>query len=97
MSCENFKDDQDKCDHTSWKFIGLSRSEDLVTRGKIVEKVKSDRLSFTENCSLVIKKVTGEDAGRYECRQGNQHESKQFYVSVIKSEYLHHYQIKLSC
>ena len=93
MSCENFKDDQDKCDHTSWKFIGLSRSEDLVTRGKIVEKVKSDRLSFTENCSLVIKKVTDEDAGLYICLQvksKEQYKDTWVFLSVIKSEYLHH-------
>ncbi|XP_038583667.1 uncharacterized protein LOC119909492 [Micropterus salmoides] len=32
-------------------------------------KAKSDRLSVTENCSLVIKTVTDEDVGRYTCRQ----------------------------
>ncbi|XP_070705954.1 uncharacterized protein [Pempheris klunzingeri] len=32
-------------------------------------RVKSNRLSVTENCSLVIQKVTGKDAGLYFCQQ----------------------------
>ena len=94
MSCENLNDHQDKCDHTSWNFRGLSKPEvDLVTQGQIVEKAKSDRLSFTENCSLVIKKVTDEDAGHYECQQvksTQQYKDTQVFLSVINCEYLHH-------
>ncbi|XP_050927624.1 uncharacterized protein LOC127142636 [Lates calcarifer] len=73
LSCENVRDDQDQCDRTTWIFIG-SGSRSTVTlfeHGKIHEEAtsKSDRLSLTENCSLVIKKVTVEDVGRYICRQ----------------------------
>ncbi|XP_078030103.1 uncharacterized protein LOC144466542 isoform X2 [Epinephelus lanceolatus] len=71
LSCENVIDDQNNCDSTVWLF-SESRSTQavvLVHLGKIVEEAKSDRLSFTENCSLVIKKVTDEGVGRYGCRQ----------------------------
>ncbi|XP_050927628.1 uncharacterized protein LOC108887506 isoform X3 [Lates calcarifer] len=72
LSCENVIDDQDQCDRTDWIFIGSgSRTVTLFEHGKIHEaaKSKSDRLSVTENCSLVIKKVTVKDVGRYICRQ----------------------------
>ncbi|KAI3364593.1 hypothetical protein L3Q82_011373 [Scortum barcoo] len=50
-------------------------------------KSKSDRLSVTVNCSLVIKKVTVEDVGRYFCQQykseQKQGEGSQVYLSVI--------------
>ncbi|XP_050927633.1 uncharacterized protein LOC108887506 isoform X9 [Lates calcarifer] len=73
LSCENVRDDQDQCDRTTWIFSGSgSRSSvPLFDHGKIhrAAKSKSDRLSLTENCSLVIKKVTDEDVGRYICRQ----------------------------
>ncbi|XP_049445782.1 uncharacterized protein LOC125896878 [Epinephelus fuscoguttatus] len=71
LSCENVIDDQNNCDSTVWLF-SESRSRRavvLVDLGKIVENAKSDRLSVTENCSLVIKKVTDEDVGHYACRQ----------------------------
>ncbi|XP_051264323.1 uncharacterized protein LOC127367995 isoform X2 [Dicentrarchus labrax] len=73
LSCENVIKDQNNCDSTIWLFIG-SRSTatvELVTLGQIGKNTnsKSDRLSVTANCSLVIKKVTVEDAGRYVCRQ----------------------------
>ncbi|XP_050923149.1 uncharacterized protein LOC108887727 isoform X2 [Lates calcarifer] len=73
LPCENVRDDQDQCDRTTWIFTGSgSRSSvPLFELGKIHKdaKSKSDRLSVTENCSLVIKKVTVENAGYYNCRQ----------------------------
>ncbi|XP_032398674.1 uncharacterized protein LOC116706130 [Etheostoma spectabile] len=61
------------CDSLKWIFTDSRRTAtvDLVRDGRIVEKAKakSDRLSVTENCSLVIKKVTEEDAGHYGCEQ----------------------------
>ncbi|XP_049445793.1 uncharacterized protein LOC125896883 isoform X2 [Epinephelus fuscoguttatus] len=71
LSCENVIDDQNNCDSTVWLFSESrsTRTVVLVDLGKIVENAKSDRLSVTENCSLVIKKLTDEDVGRYACRQ----------------------------
>ncbi|XP_042246119.1 uncharacterized protein LOC121882147 isoform X2 [Thunnus maccoyii] len=73
LSCENVMTDQDKCDRITWLFNGLRSTATvaLIELGQIVEnaKAKSDRLSVTANCSLVIKKVTVEDVGRYTCRQ----------------------------
>ncbi|XP_067338926.1 uncharacterized protein [Channa argus] len=73
LPCGNVRDDQEKCNKTTWNFSdsGNTAAVELVKLGKIKpeSKSKSDRLSVTENCSLVIKKVTDEDVGRYTCRQ----------------------------
>ncbi|XP_008291601.1 uncharacterized protein LOC103365832 isoform X1 [Stegastes partitus] len=71
LSCENVINDQRNCDKTTWIFSDskVQGSVELVDLGQIKNKIKSDRLSVTENCSLLIKKVTVEDVGRYTCRQ----------------------------
>ncbi|XP_026174215.1 uncharacterized protein LOC113137077 isoform X2 [Mastacembelus armatus] len=71
LSCEHVKSDQDKCDKTDWLFSFQRRTVFIIKQGQIHNgsKSKSDRLSVTENCSLVLKKVTVEDVGRYTCRQ----------------------------
>ncbi|XP_033181786.1 uncharacterized protein LOC113149060 [Anabas testudineus] len=73
LPCENVISDQNECDNTTWIFTGSGKSAavTLIDHGQIYKeaKSKSDRLSVTENCSLVIKKVTAEDVGRYTCRQ----------------------------
>ncbi|XP_056283542.1 uncharacterized protein LOC130202196 isoform X2 [Pseudoliparis swirei] len=73
LPCFNVMDDHKNCDSTVWIFDDLKSriAVYLVKEGQIVAeaKDKSDRLSVSENCFLVIKKVTDEDAGRYRCRQ----------------------------
>ncbi|KAM7395944.1 hypothetical protein PAMA_007289 [Pampus argenteus] len=91
LPCEYVMVDQDKCSSTTWIFSGSGNTaaEELITLGQIGRNVgsKSDRLSVTATCSLVIKKVTGEDVGLYTCRQfksGEQHGSiNQVRLSVI--------------
>ncbi|XP_042246118.1 uncharacterized protein LOC121882147 isoform X1 [Thunnus maccoyii] len=94
LSCENVMTDQDKCDRITWLFNGLRSTATvaLIELGQIVEnaKAKSDRLSVTANCSLVIKKVTVEDVGRYTCRQfksgQEQGQDSRVDLSVVTSE-----------
>ncbi|XP_056283796.1 uncharacterized protein LOC130202347 isoform X3 [Pseudoliparis swirei] len=73
LPCFNVMDDHNNCDSTEWIFVHLKSplAVYLVTEGQIVAeaKDKSDRLSVSENCSLVIKKVTDEDVGHYACIQ----------------------------
>ncbi|XP_062293647.1 uncharacterized protein LOC133997927 isoform X1 [Scomber scombrus] len=73
LSCKNAIKGQDRCDSTTWIYSRLERSQvvELIKLGQIGEKAKakSDRLSVTADCSLVIKKVTFHDVGRYTCRQ----------------------------
>ncbi|XP_074472552.1 uncharacterized protein LOC141756587 [Sebastes fasciatus] len=83
LPCNNVIKHQDKCNGTTWVFSrykGLTAVE-LISLGKIsnnlLDKAKSDRLSVTENCSLVIRKITREDAGRYTCRQYIRSEQQQ--------------------
>lgn len=62
-------------------------------------KVTSDRLSVNTDCSLVIPKVTVEDAGQYTCtvpentgrNPSSVHPSSVHLIdlSVVVSEYLH--------
>ncbi|XP_017290401.1 uncharacterized protein LOC108247055 [Kryptolebias marmoratus] len=66
LSCENVIKGCQNCDTSTWLYD--EKSEELVTLGK-VRITRSDRLSLTANCSLLIKKVTAEDVGRYTCRQ----------------------------
>ncbi|XP_031148887.1 uncharacterized protein LOC116045393 [Sander lucioperca] len=78
LSCEGVTDDQEKCNSTTWFFWDRRNTVALFEHGQIQKgaKAKSDRLSVTDKCSLVIKKVTDEDAGRYTCtqfRSGEQH------------------------
>ncbi|XP_051258084.1 uncharacterized protein LOC127364513 [Dicentrarchus labrax] len=90
LLCENVIDDQQNCDNTDWYFRYSRYLAELFENGKIHNdsRAKSDRLSLTANCSLVIKKVTVEDTGRYSCRQFNksgyqQGRDSEVYLSVI--------------
>ncbi|KAK9531866.1 hypothetical protein VZT92_011263 [Zoarces viviparus] len=90
LPCNSVKDDHENCDSTEWIFIDSRPTEvDLVKDGQIHEaaKDKSDRLSVSENCSLVIKNVKDEDGGRYHCRQlisgQEQGPDAQVYLSVV--------------
>ncbi|XP_034064327.1 uncharacterized protein LOC117541257 isoform X2 [Gymnodraco acuticeps] len=69
LPCNNVFHDQDECDGTTWLFTDSGSTVMLVKGGQIGDHAKSDRLRVTEKCSLVIKKVTEEDAGHYTCRQ----------------------------
>ncbi|XP_078030100.1 uncharacterized protein LOC117270344 isoform X1 [Epinephelus lanceolatus] len=89
LSCENKADDQVNCDGTTWLFRQqLSSQTELVNRGQLVENAKSDRLNITEKCSLVMKKVTDEDAGYYICIQDHKSEQQSFFrgyeMSVLR-------------
>ncbi|XP_063352307.1 uncharacterized protein LOC134643713 [Pelmatolapia mariae] len=87
LSCENVTDDQDKCDRTTWLFSKSNRAVvTLFEHGKIHQGAenKSDRLSVTANCSLVIKKLTAEDVGQYTCRRFNKSGQREGSDSVAE-------------
>lgn len=98
---------QDKCNSTSWLASRSGESaKQLVNLGQIskseIPKSRSDRLSVTESCSLVIKNISVEDVGRYTCRQFNksgkqQGEDALVYLSVVNGEYLNLYVFKSNC
>lgn len=96
LSCDNLIKDQKDCIYTTWLFSNssLSSSIELFNLGKI-KSHKPDRLSLTKNCSLTIKNLRGEDAGRYTCRQFNStgahiEPDTNVELSVDTSEYYHH-------
>lgn len=97
MPCENRINDQDKCRSVSWLFVDSGNSVvQLTEHGQIGVNAKSnsDRLSVTDNCSLVIMKVTIDDDGYYTCRQikSGQYQDANVHLFVLKSEYLLHNQ-----
>lgn len=104
LPCENVTHGQDDCNSTTWAFSGSTDTAvvELATHGQIHKDVraKSARLSVSEDCSLVVNKVTVEDAGRYTCRQiksGNEVSEFDVYLSVINSEYFIHNFFSSNC
>ncbi|XP_067428903.1 uncharacterized protein [Thunnus thynnus] len=104
LHCQNVLKDQDKWDSITWLFSASGTTKTLFENGKIHvdSKAKSDRLSVTANCSLVIKKVTVEDVGRYTCRQfksgQQQGQDSQVDLSVVTmTEYKDTDNVTLSC
>ncbi|XP_030260448.1 uncharacterized protein LOC115573695 isoform X1 [Sparus aurata] len=98
LPCDNVINTQDKCDSTSWlaNRYGVSAKQ-LVNLGRIskseIPRSRSDRLSVTESCSLVITNVSVEDVGRYSCRQFDksgrqQGEDALVHLSVVNVEKL---------
>ncbi|KAM8725478.1 uncharacterized protein AB9X84_002262 isoform 1-T1 [Acanthopagrus schlegelii] len=107
LTCENVIKPQRQCNSTTWTFSGLGSKQvvELVEHGQIGEDDKAkDRLSVTEKCSLVIKKVTVEDVGRYICQQyeyrGGPKSSSdsEGYLSVVSmTEHQNHDEVTLIC
>ncbi|XP_028461424.1 uncharacterized protein LOC114573426 isoform X2 [Perca flavescens] len=85
LPCEHVIDGQ-KGNSTTWVFSELENTPKvvLIGRGRITENAKADRLSVTEKCSLVIKKVTEEDAGLYTCRQFNKSGQQQGEDALVE-------------
>ncbi|XP_035764782.1 uncharacterized protein LOC102791802 isoform X2 [Neolamprologus brichardi] len=106
LPCENVINNHHNCDTTAWIFTDSrgTPAVELVNLGQIKETAKSDRLSVTAECSLVIKKVTAEDVGRYTCRQfksksgGQQGLDDVVYLSVVSmTEQKKADEVTLSC
>ncbi|XP_051263910.1 uncharacterized protein LOC127367816 isoform X2 [Dicentrarchus labrax] len=87
LPCENLIHDQNKCNTTSWVFTDSKTKVTLIDYGRIHKEaeVKSDRLSVTADCSLVIKKVAVKDVGQYICKhfKSGQQQLSPVYLSVI--------------
>ncbi|XP_028997272.1 uncharacterized protein LOC114849728 [Betta splendens] len=81
LVCDRVKDEQDECQNIQWIYIDAAhtRTDGLVRNGQIVAS-RSNRLRLGEKCSLVIKNVTDQDAGRYVCRRGGESD---VYLSVV--------------
>ncbi|XP_030262214.1 uncharacterized protein LOC115574677 [Sparus aurata] len=103
LPCGKVIQEQDKCDRTTWSFRHFtSASVNLVRFGRVLETAiaKSDRLSVTENCSLVVTKVTVEDGGLYTCRQLESGKHKDTHVHlfvIIMSERQEADKVTLNC
>ncbi|XP_033986501.1 uncharacterized protein LOC117482511 isoform X3 [Trematomus bernacchii] len=101
LSCNYVKPFKLQCYGTTWTFADSASTVELVKGGQICKNAKSDRLRVTENCSLVIKKVTEEDAGYYTCRQIRSEKDGpncQVYLSVVTmTEHQDNDEVTLNC
>ncbi|KAM9356342.1 uncharacterized protein KZ484_014360 [Pholidichthys leucotaenia] len=102
LPCLKMIPDQKMCNGTTWTFSDSSKSTvELINLSRV--KSKTDRLSLTENCSLLIKKVTDEEAGLYHCDQyrsttGQPVHQSGIYLSVINmTEHQVDNKVTLSC
>ncbi|KAM8831504.1 uncharacterized protein AB9W97_003063 [Spinachia spinachia] len=95
--------DQDTCDRSTWLYSRTGPAVELVKLGKINNNAEqSNRLSLTANCSLVIRKVSGEDVGRYTNRefeggeqQGQDGTSELLVITMEEEDYQG--EVVLSC
>ncbi|CAJ1077886.1 uncharacterized protein LOC117823884 [Xyrichtys novacula] len=88
LSCdESVIKDQHKCQYTTWLRNHSGNTTELVQRGQIGEDgVISEKLSVTEDCSLLIKKASPEDVGRYDCQRfkfEGKSSDAQIYLSLL--------------
>ncbi|XP_063352270.1 uncharacterized protein LOC134643699 [Pelmatolapia mariae] len=81
LPCQNVTVGQPECGTTDWTFKRLNVAESVrpIHLSLIEEnhKNRSDRLSVTANCSLVIKNITVHDAGQYNCRHYTSQDQQQ--------------------
>ncbi|KAK5602121.1 hypothetical protein CRENBAI_016402 [Crenichthys baileyi] len=68
LPCKNVVAGHSNCDTTTWIYSKPRQTVELINLGQ-VKHTRSDRLSVSADCSLVLKKVTAEDVGLYTCRQ----------------------------
>ncbi|XP_029966859.1 uncharacterized protein LOC115402440 isoform X2 [Salarias fasciatus] len=72
LTCQHELEGQRDCNGTTWSYTpGRISLVALVELGKLKEinETEPDRLRVTADCSLMIKKVTVQDVGRYVCYQ----------------------------
>uniref|UniRef100_A0A3B3V2V9 Ig-like domain-containing protein n=1 Tax=Poecilia latipinna TaxID=48699 RepID=A0A3B3V2V9_9TELE len=75
------------CRSVIWLYNDIldSPTKSKVSDGKINQQsVNAARLSLDTDCSLVIKSIIPEDAGRYSCRRGNT--DSLMYLNILSSK-----------
>ncbi|KAM8725446.1 uncharacterized protein AB9X84_002242 isoform 2-T2 [Acanthopagrus schlegelii] len=87
LSCGRESSSDPTCSHVEW-FFDRDRTQSIteVSGGKVkLDSVRAVRLTLDTSCSLIIKNITAEDAGRYTCRQGEygHHTDISTYLSVL--------------
>lgn len=76
-----------RCNTTYW-IVSSTPYNYPVSDGKVIKQL-SEKLSLTDDCSLLMKKVTTSDSGRYYCRQDSSgHNDALVYLSTVRCEYL---------
>lgn len=101
LICGNVQENVRKCESTSWRFASIGAvSVEVVTLGSVNETHKQ-RLSLSENCSLLIPQVRAKDAGVYYCQQSSSGDKQlpdaTVDLSVVTCEYTDGFKRRLRC
>ncbi|XP_073349244.1 uncharacterized protein [Pagrus major] len=87
LSCGRASYSHPICSNVDWLYDNRDQSQTFteVSEGKVqMSSVRAVRLSLDSSCSLIIKNITAEDAGRYICRQGDYpHTDIAIHLSVL--------------
>ncbi|XP_030260129.1 titin-like isoform X2 [Sparus aurata] len=87
LSCGRASYPDQICSYVTWFYSKDYQSQSIteVSKGKVkMHSVRAVRLSLDTSCSLIIKNITAEDAGRYICRQGEDARTDiSTYLSVL--------------
>ncbi|XP_030260133.1 uncharacterized protein LOC115573508 isoform X1 [Sparus aurata] len=85
LSCGRASHHDQSCYSVSWLYDKKHQSFTTLSKGKVkMDSVRAVRLSLDTSCSLIIKNITAEDAGRYICRQGEDARTDiSTYLSVL--------------
>ncbi|MEQ2260580.1 hypothetical protein XENORESO_020764 [Xenotaenia resolanae] len=102
LPCGNRTDYQDDSVSTEWLFSAFRspETEMLVRNPNREVNTRSDKMSVTADCSLVLKTVTVEDVGFYTCRQnvsGKQQDADIFLSVIDMAEQIINDEFTLNC
>lgn len=80
-----------RCDGVTWLLSASDHTVALFEHGQI-QREEAGRLAVTLECALLIKRVSGGDAGLYTCRKFSssgeqQGDDSSVLLSVVSSEF----------
>ncbi|XP_063062091.1 uncharacterized protein LOC134454932 [Engraulis encrasicolus] len=84
LPCVDVMSGDPLCSSTTWEYYKASGSwVKVVSKGKVQQSGRSERLRLLPNCSLHISHVSPEDAGYYRCQPYKESDFTDVLLSVL--------------